>query len=1166
MKYVNERNIRWVMLVILVGVLVWLGYKGVHTHLLSKRFEDGDNLFRLEDYEGAITEYREVFEESTEQNVKTIALRAIGQTYYDKLKNYEQALSAFQELIETFPDSRFQEEAMFKVAYCLGQLGRDDEALEQYEALVTQFPESKSQYFTLAYFNQGATYSSQRNYDKARENYEKSSQSTTDRKRKAEIQLRIGGTYQNQGDYEKAIAVYKALLEEYPDSNFIAQAKKAIADSHFNMEKWDQAIDWYNKVIKEHQDAIDLLPNCYYKIGNAYNKFSVKHTEASETDQAIEKLKQGLNWYQKTINNFPDSYLTRYNISYDLYQIWNTNYEKQNNKAAQLALQMLKGESLFSLDLRMVETDLILIAYKSERQQNYQEALRAYQELVNNFPSSDLISSAWYGLGNANYQLKNYKEARKILAGFLQLFPNSDLKGEVRRLSAQSYLDEEKYNQAFINFDTLTSTEFEGSPQLQADAMYRAAYSLKKLSVDEIPNYEILNETLSDEVLARYTEFLTLFPDSKYVSDAYFDQGKIYAAQKKYEFALKRCEDALRNTDNPKRRAEIQVAIGRVYFNQRIKATTETAKTVFDKKAIEAFEGAIKAAEQAIEADIDNAKLDRIRAQSFIVNIHIQRKDWGKVRDDYKSLLEEYGEAEYVLTDTVYSKEPIETSVIPFFSYRIAEAYYKMNDFGNALEWYEKIAKERGFQTDDSVPKTLKEKDFRIDALAPQALYRALLVRNQLGGPEKLEDIANKYINDIRDHNPLLSAKARFNFGKIKREELKDNKGAAQEFAKLAAYRGSDLRLNLIKLKGKYYEGGCYNDSEDVEKAYKQTVMLFNLNFQRLIDNPHIKSPNISKEVFDYCIQTALEYAEKACDKIKNTEYGKKACDEIKEARRKLEDKDKTMQKSDASNNSNSSETSQTNGQLTPEQIAQKASGSTVFITMEGIMKYESGQVIGVGGIDEKDGDNLGTGSGFFIKPNLIATNYHVISPKRLTYNEAKIVSYPLRGTARLVGTDREYAIIGYTAIDPDRDLAILKVRAFGVPTLPRGDSEEVNQGEAVYPIGNPLGLANVVSEGQISSVQWVKSIGEFMNNKSKLVRDFRRDDTPHKLFIMTAPISGGNSGGPVLDSKGRVIGVSVGSRVGGQNLNYAVPVNYLKALLNLVGPPKPLSDLEIIY
>ena len=122
---------------------------------------------------------------------------------------------------------------------------------------------------------------------------------------------------------------------------------------------------------------------------------------------------------------------------------------------------------------------------------------------------------------------------------------------------------------------------------------------------------------------------------------------------------------------------------------------------------------------------------------------------------------------------------------------------------------------------------------------------------------------------------------------------------------------------------------------------------------------------------------------------------------------------------------------------------------------------------------------------------------------------------HPLeKGSARLVGTDKEYAIVGYTAIDPDHDLAILKDRAFGVKPLPFGNSDEVNQGDSVYPVGNPLGLVNVVSDGQISSIQWVESIRGFLSRRSNVITDAQKDDTPHKLLMMTAPVSPGNSGG----------------------------------------------------
>ena len=148
------------------------------------------------------------------------------------------------------------------------------------------------------------------------------------------------------------------------------------------------------------------------------------------------------------------------------------------------------------------------------------------------------------------------------------------------------------------------------------------------------------------------------------------------------------------------------------------------------------------------------------------------------------------------------------------------------------------------------------------------------------------------------------------------------------------------------------------------------------------------------------------------------------------------------------------------------------------------------------------------------------------------------------------------YAIVGYTAVDPDpvRDLAILKVRAFDVKPLSLGNSDNVEIDDNVYAVGTPLGrfdLQGTVSHGKIS--------GE-------------RTYPTGKRLQMTTPISPGNSGGPVLSSKGEVVGIAVSqvikrdprylvNRV--QNVNFAVPVNDLKALLKRVGPLKPLSDLE---
>jgi S1-C subfamily serine protease len=167
----------------------------------------------------------------------------------------------------------------------------------------------------------------------------------------------------------------------------------------------------------------------------------------------------------------------------------------------------------------------------------------------------------------------------------------------------------------------------------------------------------------------------------------------------------------------------------------------------------------------------------------------------------------------------------------------------------------------------------------------------------------------------------------------------------------------------------------------------------------------------------------------------------------------------------------------------------------------------------------DASGDALMTGSGFFVRPGQVVTNLHVI-----------------RGALRveirtLDGKGRVYKVAGIVAIDQEGDLAILSVNM----PLERARSSEVarvlpDEGEKIFVIGNPLKLEGSVSDGIVSAVREVPSIG--------------------KIVQITAPISHGNSGSPVFNMKGQVVGVVTVKVTNGQNINLAIGSPRLNGLV----------------
>ena len=179
----------------------------------------------------------------------------------------------------------------------------------------------------------------------------------------------------------------------------------------------------------------------------------------------------------------------------------------------------------------------------------------------------------------------------------------------------------------------------------------------------------------------------------------------------------------------------------------------------------------------------------------------------------------------------------------------------------------------------------------------------------------------------------------------------------------------------------------------------------------------------------------------------------------------------------------------------------------------------------------DQTGRELASGSGFVVTADCkIATNYHVIRTTDASEGEATFAD------------GASYRIAGVLAIDPDRDLAVLRLNAGGKHCgfLRVGDSGRVEVGERVLAIGSPLAFSQVATgistEGTVSD-GIVSGVRNWPEHKMK-------------VFQITAPISPGSSGGALVDLSGDAIGVTFAQISGGQNMNLAIPTAYLTPLL----------------
>ena len=305
--------------------------------------EEGNDYYISGDYNQAIAAFQQLVDDFPDSEHADYAQFYIGCSYYN-LSSFQISINEFDKLLENYPDSKFADDAQYYIAYCNEKkLGYYSKALLEYYELIYNYPNSMWA---------------------------------------DDAQLGMGNCYYANSEYDNAIIEYQKVITEYEDSTLHDLTQYSIAHCYRKLSNYEEALIEYTKVISDYAESDYSAPSQYYIAYTYYQK--------KETLQAILE-------FQIVIDNYPGA-------------VWPG--ESQNRLIAPCAQYYIAW------------------CYEKELGQ-YSNAINAYQLVINNYPGStwsdgrEIPPEAQFQIGECNRALGIEEEDEIVQRGFLDAAVNA---------------------------------------------------------------------------------------------------------------------------------------------------------------------------------------------------------------------------------------------------------------------------------------------------------------------------------------------------------------------------------------------------------------------------------------------------------------------------------------------------------------------------------------------------------------------------------------------------------------------------------------------------------------------------------------------------------------------------------------------------------------------